>query len=407
MLGRIKGYLLDPSVLENIFYILKENTMGLELKQFGQTLAVGAFAMLGFWLILRMLKGDLLKNILPSEDRLKQINLVFNGVLLAFVFAVGIILENFSKHIVAERDPPIEYVRKLFGYNLRKDKETRFDVLFKQEDENFKPNDFCTRLESESYFNSLPDYIIKSYLDTNTDVNKFRFDTSKINMDKKLLIATNYLNNNAKDRVFQENNYYTELIALTSRMDFLRAFIFLSTLLIYLNLIVISALYFKKSKDKCDISTWFKEKIAMLLSVSLLISIIITSCFEWKELLKIELFICIIWVFRLIYLSCESLKEANKIKEEELLEKQKTKDLKDQNLNSLLLFTAFCLLLSFILPSAYEAECSNYNRRVLGYHLSLYKKEKKDCDSRIKEISNLKSEIDNLKKKLPISKTNG
>ena len=38
-------------------------------------------------------------------------------------------------------------------------------------------------------------------------------------------------------------------------------------------------------------------------------------------------------------------------------------------------FLILCLALAIILPTAYKAECSNYNRRVLGYHLSLINKE--------------------------------
>jgi hypothetical protein len=41
-------------------------------------------------------------------------------------------------------------------------------------------------------------------------------------------------------------------------------------------------------------------------------------------------------------------------------------------------FFLLCIGLLLILPTAYEAECSNYNRRVLGYHLSLMNKEKSD-----------------------------
>ena len=47
-----------------------------------------------------------------------------------------------------------------------------------------------------------------------------------------------------------------------------------------------------------------------------------------------------------------------------------------RRLNTLFIFLFLCILLSFILPGAYTAECSNYNRRVFGYHLGLLKVEK-------------------------------
>jgi hypothetical protein len=376
--------------------------MDLELKQLGQTLAVGAFAMLGFWLIIRMLKGDLLKNILPSEERLKQINLVFNGVLLAFVFAVGIVLENFSKHIVAEREPPMKVFRILLGYNLRKDKETRFDVLFKYENNKYLPNEFCNRLENECYFNLVPEYVIRSFLNKEKDTCKFNINS--INPTGDFLISTNYLNNIAKDKVFEEDNYYTELTTISSRMDFLRAFIFLITLLVYLNFIAILSSSFKKNQERCQSFKVFlarcKENEISILSGILLLSILITSSSDSIMLVKCVLSLCSIFVLARICYSFKYLTELDKIKDDDKSDEQKIVKQIEQNFNSLLLFTVFCLLLSFILPTAYEAECSNYNRRVLGYHLNILKKEQKDNGPKNKEFTILKIDIDSLKKKL-------
>ena len=258
--------------------------MDFELKQLGQTLAVGAFAVLGFWLIFRLFEQRLFKNKNKGgEDiNLEQVKFVLNGLILAFIFAIGIVLENISKHIVAVRDPPFKKVRDVLGTNLKTDKETRFDILFDTIDVNkFELSALGKRMKIEKYFQ---DFVPMNIQDS---INKDSFFTVFHAKTDSKLNTCNEIYYNAKDRVYQEGNFFNELSTISTRMDFLRAFVFLLQLLLYL---IVAAFIIK--------------------TIVIFINNKVSDKYSWQALLS---------------------------------------------------FFVLCFLLIKILPTAYEAECSNYN----------------------------------------------
>jgi hypothetical protein len=293
--------------------------MQLELMQFGQTLAVGAFAMLGLWLILKVFNKNILSTFLTGGN-FEPIKIALNGIILAFLFSIGIILENYSKHVAAERNPPDINVRYVLGLNLEPDNETRFAALFKRESKNTasflqkisgyrncivkcKRSSLYGRLDRENYFDLLASPIIGHQIQNLAEgISSSEFETISTGKKDSLLNVCSELYYNAKDRVYLETNYFQELSTISLRMDFLRAFILLTTIMFYL----------------C-FTTWI---------------------------------IC--WIFQLIKPDVE----------------------RKKRMNRLFAFLMLSILLSCILPAAYTAECSNYNRRVFGYHLGLMKVEK-------------------------------
>ena len=304
--------------------------MQLELMQFGQTLAVGAFTMLGLWLIIKVFNKNILSTFI-SGGNFEPIKIALNGIILAFLFSIGIILENYSKHVAAERNPPNINVRYVLGLNLEPDNETRFAALFERESKNtasflqkingnsivkWKRSSLYDRLDRNNYFDSLASPIIgqkiQSLVEAIFSSTMDSFIVIQGDIKKNLNNYCNELYYNAKDRVYLEPNYFQELSTISMRMDFLRSFILLTTIMFYLCLIA---------------STMG-------------------------------------WAIQAVFPEAE----------------------RQRRLNTLFTFLMLCILLSFILPAAYTAECSNYNRRVFGYHLGLMKVEKiKEANTEKKE----------------------
>jgi hypothetical protein len=238
--------------------------MDIELKELGQTLAVGAFAMLGFWLILKTFITIDLKDLKPNVVSFD--NLFFGGILLAFVFAVGIVLENISKHVVADRDPPSVTIRSAFTKNLQNDKIGRFDVLFDKHGDRewysyipFFPDNrkleksrLYKRLLDENYVDYLPYFLRNQFRDPVLLYPATIIYPSTNRENQDCLNFASDLFYNAKDRVYQEENAFKELTTISTRMDFLRAFVFLSELLIYLFIIsfIYNSVKLWKPKDK-------------------------------------------------------------------------------------------------------------------------------------------------------------
>jgi hypothetical protein len=252
--------------------------MDLELKQLGQTLAVGAFALLGFWLIFRIFKPDFLKNFLnENKEQFENLSFVMN-----------------SKHVVADRNPPVKCIREVFSKCLISDKEARYDLLFNEEGNLDKFGDRLNRAEYFEFIDSHQYRQIRGFLPPHASLSITESDCLK-----KIVNEIYY---DAKDRVFQETNYFQELTVISTRMEFLRAFVFVLELML----------------------------------------ILVT---------------CTLVVSPLVYFILP--KPDEKVK---------------NRLISLFGFFMLCVCLVFVIPSAYEEECSNFNRRVFGYHLSLIKK---------------------------------
>ena len=194
--------------------------MQLELMQFGQTLAVGAFAMLGLWLIIKVFNKNILITFLKGGN-FEPIKIALNGIILAFLFSIGIILENYSKHVAAERNPPDINVRYVLGLNLEPDNETRFAALFERESKKaasflpkirgnsvikWKRSSLYDRLDRENYFDSLASPIIGQQIQNIAEGISSRtmdsFMVIQVDIKKSLNNYCNELYYNAKDRVY-------------------------------------------------------------------------------------------------------------------------------------------------------------------------------------------------------------
>ncbi len=224
--------------------------MDLELKELGQTLAIGALTILGLWLLF---KSFWYKSISENKLSLKHFidfSFVLNGIVLALVFAIGILIEDISKHVVAQREPPRVNLLKYppLKWSLEIEKSARFSALFDE-----KNDSVSFKSHAKKWFNSgylkyfIGDTVLLSKLDgnyikseKNKLVNELNRDSNTnenilLNVSKdslqSLKTQINYHYYNAKDYVFQKDNYYKELNAINTRIDFTRSLTFLSSLL--------------------------------------------------------------------------------------------------------------------------------------------------------------------------------
>lgn len=109
--------------------------MELDLKEIGQTLAVGALLGFGVWLMVVLFSRVWLVSwihrylFIPVQGLFhgKEVNVFMGAVFLALIFAFGITLEDLSKDIAAVRPPYLEWPYESW---LPSDRQMRMDALF-------------------------------------------------------------------------------------------------------------------------------------------------------------------------------------------------------------------------------------------------------------------------------------
>ncbi len=97
--------------------------MNLELKQIGQTLAIGGFTIYGLFQLIILIKPSWASRFafLTTGQKLHE-----SAMILAIVFAAGILVEDVSKNAVSERS----IISKSANYILYTEKQLRLESLF-------------------------------------------------------------------------------------------------------------------------------------------------------------------------------------------------------------------------------------------------------------------------------------
>lgn len=227
--------------------------MNLEFGQLGQTIALGALSLYGFLFLSRLFFNNLLLKELspPKSDDLK---LLYTAVYLALVFALGILIEDLSKNVVAERLTELkhfQYLKPAFEKLLPKDKYLRLKSLYdisKYSDSLMviaKPRLIAVELiESrlfEKYGGASGDKIQKLYdRDLRTKDSVFTYKDSTYH---DLDVAIGQLYYHSKNIVYHESNYFNELTRIESRLDFARSLTFISLCLLILHLFCLIIYY--------------------------------------------------------------------------------------------------------------------------------------------------------------------
>jgi len=202
--------------------------MDIELKHLGQTLAIGGLAVYGVLFLVRVCRTDLVPKFFgATEDKFQ---LQQTAVYLALIFGAGILLEDVSKNFVAER--PGWFVSP-FQKLLGTDKDLRFSSLFSHQTytngvERLLPSALlCETLQAPpphaavaAHYNTVKRYV------TNLS------DSPAIDLPSAAELASlkDAINNiyyDAKNRVYRQDNYFSELSDMANRLHFTRAFAFL------------------------------------------------------------------------------------------------------------------------------------------------------------------------------------
>lgn len=203
--------------------------MDLELKPLGQVLVIGAFAVYAILYLTRICHVTWMPRFFDQKQAKNHVS--DTAVYLAVAFAVGVVLNDVSKSIVAQRNaegPHAEaeeaFLARVINHCvLDTEKELRFRSLFKVKHHEIYAKSICLELLNLPQ----PDDTIRPYLETI----KASIDSSgrsKIDLTDKdaaeaLRAAVNTIYYNAKNRIYREQTYFGELSAISDKLDFTRS----------------------------------------------------------------------------------------------------------------------------------------------------------------------------------------
>jgi len=224
---------------ERVSFLPEENAVDLAIKDLGQTLAVGVFAIFGlvslFALSRRASKDEIFK-FLNSEHKFYQ-----TALALVVVFATGVLVEDVSKNFAAERfdDSAIfNVISTTFNYLIDTDKELRLRSLFTV---HYSSAQEIELSETPIYANLMSVNDKNQHILKNKDIltaipvspcirNGQRSSCKRIQGNAQIrdqANAANQLYYIAKNRVYKESTYFTELQEIEKRINFARSLTFL------------------------------------------------------------------------------------------------------------------------------------------------------------------------------------
>src|ERR1700752_409416 len=222
--------------------------MDLELKNIGQTLAIGGFAVFGLFHLINLCKPSWkskLTSLLTGDQKFPKA-----AMLLALIFAVGMLVEDISKNFMAERwrvagilYTPFDTDKQLLLKSLFEVKSSSGPYVLQQ-----KPlyKDLMEVEHDNKYFLKHSADITKiietgkiideSKKTVHPDCFKEKPDCFEVDMhsvgDEKghLRVAVAGMFYAAKNRVYAEENYFNELREIVARINFARSIIFICLL---------------------------------------------------------------------------------------------------------------------------------------------------------------------------------
>lgn len=217
--------------------------MELDLKHLGQTIAIGSFVFYSILLLLKLCRPNRNYNFLNSHQA--NISLQEMIVYLALVFGIGIVLEDVSKNVTAQRDSLWGFGEIINDYALDSDSEIRLRSLFTVEsfseskaELNKTPifNEIIKLKKEENKINDIVDSHIKTlesilnkhitYKEVNGENKEFSIVEGKEDI-KNLKVSVNGIYYSSKNSVYRDPQYYNELSEIQSRIDFTGALTFL------------------------------------------------------------------------------------------------------------------------------------------------------------------------------------
>ena len=192
--------------------------MDLELKNLGQTLAIDGFVIFGLFSIVSIFKPDWASGLRLFSDRDHKLH--ESAMILALIFATGILAEDVSKNSIPEsvgESAALSYLEFTDEVSLLKN---LFEVRHHSKDHlEIKPKpvyiDLMDVANTDQYFTNHSNRI-KACITNNYDFNQIVGE----NKIKELQFAVKGIYYVAKNRVYRESNYFNELQDIKTRVDF-------------------------------------------------------------------------------------------------------------------------------------------------------------------------------------------
>jgi hypothetical protein len=192
------------------------------LEDFGATIVIGACSIAALVLAIDWLwKTKLFSKLKGDAEKEAPLALMF--LLLAVSYAVGMLIENTSDYVIGLQVDELPVPRRLMP-RVPSESELKRDVLFEVDESGAK----MTRLGREVYMAGLFAQFAGVELRLGGDgrtVTLAKWDAhrqlGRTNTLKSISMKVYYA---AKNRVFQEGNYFGELMNIQHRIDFARSF---------------------------------------------------------------------------------------------------------------------------------------------------------------------------------------
>jgi hypothetical protein len=217
--------------------------MVININEFGQTLSIGALAILFFWIILfKILDFEffLKKEIFLDTDFFK---ILFVTFFFGIMYVIGISLENVSRNIVSFRnqDNTSQVLLRLIPHGnnfkseclLRTLKENDTITILKPDHLliTFYKSGIINKLDSLGVINNDPGFDCASLMISKPIlISKKNEDEKKAEKElkRKFNAFSTYLYYYAKNEVYRNENYFEELKIIENRISFSRSLEFLS-----------------------------------------------------------------------------------------------------------------------------------------------------------------------------------
>jgi hypothetical protein len=203
--------------------------MELNLTEIGQTLAVGGVVIIGIGIWLRVLFR---KNRLPFRLMTDESPYRFAAsvIAIACILGTGILVEDVSKSIVGQPPPKLLKSMALLHYFLPTDEDLRVEAIFERVETDqgarWKPRRLSHEMAERGVFSRYggnEGAVVEEKIRAN---DPSPFDGSQV---KKVTSAVYY---QAKNVLYQQDKYFTELRKIESRVDFARSLCFSCLLLL-------------------------------------------------------------------------------------------------------------------------------------------------------------------------------
>lgn len=237
--------------------------MDLALKDLGQTLAVGMFAVFGLVYSVTLFSASWKQrvvNTLTGRHKLHQ-----TGMILALVFATGVLIEDLSKNYTAERvddDILFKISSAVFNFVVDTDRDLRLRSFVSVHN---SANDYL-EFSPAPVYESLMSFdhtderftrnknALTNIPSTGCRLEREQKKCRRVEGETRINHQANLINQmyyDAKNRVYQESTYFTELQEIEKRLNFARSLTFLCLGYAIIFLGLLAASYVPSKNEFC------------------------------------------------------------------------------------------------------------------------------------------------------------